>query len=73
MAYIEGSQAYLTYAGDTHVESSILDYVPIVREFPNVFYDYFPGIPPDHEIEFVIDLEPDPRTISVAPYRMAPY
>nr|GFD61497.1 putative reverse transcriptase domain-containing protein [Tanacetum cinerariifolium] len=41
---------------------------PIVSEFPDVFPDEPPGIPPVREVEFNIGAEP----ISKAPYRMAP-
>jgi hypothetical protein len=32
--------------------------VPVVNEFPDVFPEELPGIPPDRDIEFVIDLKP---------------
>ena len=31
-----------------------------------------PGMPPDRDIDFCIDLEPGSRPISIPPYRMAP-
>ena len=31
-----------------------------------------PCMPPDRDIDFCIDLEPDTRPISIPPYRMAP-
>ena len=31
-----------------------------------------PGMPPDRDIDFYIDLEPGTRPISIPPYRMAP-
>lgn len=49
-----------------------LNSVPIVSEFPEVFPDDVPGLPPEREIEFSIDLMPGTRPISMAPYRMAP-
>ncbi|KAD3336725.1 hypothetical protein E3N88_32244 [Mikania micrantha] len=52
-------------------EPSISDY-PIVREFPDVFPKELPGLPPDREVEFTIDLVPGAEPISKAPYRMAP-
>nr|GFC90586.1 putative reverse transcriptase domain-containing protein [Tanacetum cinerariifolium] len=45
---------------------------PIVSEFPDVFPDELPGIPPVHEVEFSIELIPGAEPISKAPYRMAP-
>jgi hypothetical protein len=32
--------------------------VPVVNEFPDVFPEELPGIPPDQDIEFVIELKP---------------
>jgi len=46
--------------------------IPVVREFPNVFPEEIPGIPPRREVEFCIDLIPEVIHISKAPYRMAP-
>ena len=43
-----------------------------MNEFPDVFPDELPGLPPDREIEFAIDLEPGTEPVSKAPYRMAP-
>ena len=48
-----------------------LDNIPIVCEFPEVFQEV-PGLPPDQEIEFAIELVPSIAPISKAPYRMAP-
>nr|GFD37989.1 putative reverse transcriptase domain-containing protein [Tanacetum cinerariifolium] len=45
---------------------------PIVSEFPDVFPDELPGIPPVREVEFNIELIPRSEPISKAPYRMAP-
>ncbi|KAK6115653.1 hypothetical protein DH2020_007922 [Rehmannia glutinosa] len=42
----------------------VLDEVPIVREYPDVFPDDLPELPPDREIEFVIDLLPGTSPIS---------
>ncbi|KAH0709250.1 hypothetical protein KY284_010677 [Solanum tuberosum] len=57
---------------DVDFETPILELVPVVNEFPKVFPDDFPGIPPKREIDFVIDLLPDTQPISIPPYRMAP-
>ena len=46
--------------------------VSIVREFLDVFPADLPGMPPDRDINFCIDLEPGTRPISIPPYRMAP-
>ena len=46
--------------------------VLIVLDFPDVFPDELPGLPPLREIEFKIDLYPRTEPISIAPYHMAP-
>ncbi|XP_074291100.1 uncharacterized protein LOC141617866 [Silene latifolia] len=48
------------------------DDVPIVCEYPYVFPDELPGIPPKRDVEFSIDLVPGTGPIAKAPYRMAP-
>ncbi|XP_059315770.1 uncharacterized protein LOC132066481 [Lycium ferocissimum] len=58
----------LVWSGDSvHPES-----VPVVCEFSEVFPEDLPGIPPDREIEFGIDLLLGTKPISIPPYRMAP-
>ncbi|XP_020242946.1 uncharacterized protein LOC109821168 [Asparagus officinalis] len=42
----------------------------IIKEFLDVFPDELPGLPPDRDIEFVIDLIPGVAPISKPPYRM---
>ncbi|KAL0534735.1 hypothetical protein IC582_029028 [Cucumis melo] len=45
---------------------------PVVREYPDVFPDKLPGLPPPKEVDFAIELELGTAPISRAPYRMAP-
>jgi hypothetical protein len=45
--------------------------VPVVNEFPDVFPKELPGMPPDRDIEFVIELVPGTTPIYKTPYRMA--
>jgi hypothetical protein len=44
--------------------------VPVVNEFPDVFPKELPGMPPDRDIEFVIELKPGTAPIYKAPFRM---
>ena len=48
-----------------------IENIPIVSEFPEVFPKDLPGLPPDREIEFSVDLLLGSGSISKAPYRMA--
>jgi hypothetical protein len=49
-----------------------LENIPVVCEYPDVFPDYLCGMPPDRDIEFVIELQPGTAPISKRPYRMPP-
>ena len=47
------------------------DNIRAVRDFPDVLPEELPGMPPDREVEFVIDLLPGTAPISKRPYRMS--
>ncbi|GJV87147.1 putative reverse transcriptase domain-containing protein [Tanacetum coccineum] len=49
-----------------------LEDVPIVQEFPKVFPEDLPGIPPTRQVEFRIDLVPGATPVARAPYTLAP-
>jgi hypothetical protein len=49
-----------------------LEDIPVVREFPDVFPEDLPSLPPDRDVEFTIELQPDTTPISRRPYRMTP-
>jgi hypothetical protein len=51
---------------------SELEEIPVVREYADVFLDNLQGMPPDRDIEFVIELQPGTAPISKRPYRMPP-
>src|SRR4051812_44121532 len=50
---------------------NIIDELPVVREFPEVSPDKFLDVPPERGIEFMIDLVPSTRLVSMAPYKMS--
>ncbi|XP_070002054.1 uncharacterized protein [Nicotiana sylvestris] len=68
----KGCIYHLVHVRDIDKEPATLQSVPIVNEFPTVFTDGLPGIPPEREIDFAIDLLLDTQPISIPPYRMAP-
>ncbi|GKB06670.1 putative reverse transcriptase domain-containing protein [Tanacetum coccineum] len=49
-----------------------LEDVPTVRDFPEVFPEDLPGLPPTRQVEFQIDLVPGDAPVARAPYRLAP-
>ncbi|KMT13620.1 hypothetical protein BVRB_4g082210 [Beta vulgaris subsp. vulgaris] len=67
----KGEQVFLCMVKDLTQEVKFED-IPVVHEYPDVFSDELPGIPPEREVEFSIDLNPDTAPLSKAPYRMAP-
>jgi len=46
--------------------------IPVVRDFPDVFPEDLPGLPPDRDVQFSIELKPGIAPISRRAYRMAP-
>jgi hypothetical protein len=48
----------------------ILQDVPVVCEYPDIFPDELLGMPPDRDIEFMIDLVPGTGPIAKRPYKM---
>ena len=65
-------QAYLAYVIDTVKARPSVSDIPTISDFPNVFPEEFPGLPPQREIEFAIDVVPGATPSSITPYRMAP-
>ncbi|GJR06390.1 putative reverse transcriptase domain-containing protein [Tanacetum coccineum] len=53
-------------------EMKRLEDVSIVQDFPEVFPEDLPGLPPTRQVEFQIDLVPGAAPVARAPYRLAP-
>nr|GEW22115.1 reverse transcriptase domain-containing protein [Tanacetum cinerariifolium] len=53
-------------------EDKQLENIPVVREFPDVFPEDLPGLPPVCQVEFQIDLILEVAPVARAPYRLAP-
>ena len=66
----QGSWFILACVINVRGKEKTLDNVPIVNEFPNVFLEDLPGVPPSRAIDFAIKLEPRTEPISKTPYRM---
>ncbi|GKD41105.1 reverse transcriptase domain-containing protein [Tanacetum coccineum] len=49
-----------------------LEDVSTVRDFPEVFLEVFPGLPPTRQVKFQIDLVPGVAPVACARYRLAP-
>ena len=68
----KGCQEYLAYVVLNDISPSSVEDVKLVRHLPDVFPEDLPGLPPNRDVEFTIDLLPDTDPISLTPYRMAP-
>ena len=64
--------AFLAHVVDKKDKGKNIQDVPIVRDFPEVFPDDLPGLPPVRSIEFRIDLVPGAIPVAKSPYRLAP-
>jgi hypothetical protein len=52
-------------------EEFVGDNIRVVRDFPDVFPEELPGMPPYREVEFAIDLLPRTAPISKRPYKIS--
>ena len=67
----EGCQAYLAHIIDNTQTAKETEDIMVVKEFPDVFPEDLPGMPPDRETKFTIEVAPGVAPISIPPYRMA--
>ncbi|KAK5831438.1 hypothetical protein PVK06_015236 [Gossypium arboreum] len=68
----QGCPAYLAYVINSDSVGSQCSQIRTVREFLDVFSEELPGLPPDREVEFAIEVYPGTTPISIPPYRMSP-
>ena len=66
----KGCEAYLAHVIDKTSSEIILDSVPIVCEFLDVFPEDLSGLPPDRELEFGIKLLLGSTPLFIPPYKM---
>ncbi|KAD2805506.1 hypothetical protein E3N88_38883 [Mikania micrantha] len=64
--------AFLAHVVEKKTEKQTVEYVPIIRDYPEVFPEDFPGLPPFRQVEFRIDLNPGANPVTKSPYRLAP-
>jgi hypothetical protein len=53
------------------LKADSIEEIRVVCEYPDVFPNDLPGMPPEHDIEFIIDLQPSTAPIAKRPYRMS--
>nr|GEW03881.1 reverse transcriptase domain-containing protein [Tanacetum cinerariifolium] len=71
--YIErGSQLFIAQVTEKEPTKKRLQDVLVIRNFPMVFPDDLPGLPPPRQVEFKIELIPDAAPVARAPYCLVP-
>jgi hypothetical protein len=53
-----------------HTVATSIEGIPVVQEFLDTFPDDLPGMPPERDIEFKIELQPDTTPITKSAYKM---
>ncbi|GKA03667.1 putative reverse transcriptase domain-containing protein, partial [Tanacetum coccineum] len=72
--YIEkGCELFLAHVTEQESKEKRLEDVPVIQDFPEVFPEDLPGLPPPRQVEFRIDLIPGIAPVARAPYPLAPY
>ena len=62
---------FLAYIVDKSKEEVNMRDIPVACDFPDVFPEDLPGISPDRQVKFHIDLVPGATPIAKSPYRLA--
>ncbi|GJT77606.1 putative reverse transcriptase domain-containing protein [Tanacetum coccineum] len=71
--YVEqGCHLFLAHVTENKSKEKRMEDVPVIRDFPEVFPEELPGLPPLRQVEFQIDLVPGAAPVARAPYRLAP-
>ncbi|GKD82515.1 hypothetical protein Tco_1349354, partial [Tanacetum coccineum] len=69
--YIErGCQMFVAQVTKKKSKEKRLEDVPVIYDFPEVFPDDLPGLPPPRQVEFRIDLVPEAARVARAPYHL---
>ncbi|KAK9029043.1 hypothetical protein V6N11_026169 [Hibiscus sabdariffa] len=68
----KGYDVFLATILNNNGSLSQIEDIQTVREFPDVFPEELPGLPPDRDVEFEIETYLGSAPVSMAPYRMAP-
>ncbi|XP_021979722.1 uncharacterized protein LOC110875832 [Helianthus annuus] len=68
----KGHTAILALVTDTQPKERKIEDIHIVHDYPEVFSNELPGLPPHCQVEFQIELTSGATPIARAPYRLAP-
>jgi hypothetical protein len=67
----KGCKLYAILALNEKGVAEGLEHLPVVKEFVDIFPEELPGMPPERELEFTIDLKLGTEPIARTPYRMS--
>ncbi|GKD47664.1 putative reverse transcriptase domain-containing protein [Tanacetum coccineum] len=71
--YVErGCHLFLAHMTEDKSKDKRIEDVPVIRDFPEVFPEELPGLPPLRQVEFRIDLIPGAAPVARASYRLTP-
>ncbi|KAI3792250.1 hypothetical protein L2E82_06124 [Cichorium intybus] len=71
--YIErGGELIMAHVISAESKHSKIEEVEVVCDYPDVFPENLPGVPPSRQVEFVIDVIPGAKPVARPPYRLAP-
>ena len=68
----KGCVAFLAHIVDKEAVEPRIEDILVVKEYPEVFPEDLPGLPPQRQVEFRIDLVPGVAPVAKAPYQLAP-
>nr|GEX10017.1 putative reverse transcriptase domain-containing protein [Tanacetum cinerariifolium] len=72
--YIErGCHFFLAHVTESKSKEKRMKDVPVICNFPEVFSEELPGLPPPRQVEFKIDLVLGAAPVTCALYRLAPF
>ncbi|KAI3717828.1 hypothetical protein L1987_69691 [Smallanthus sonchifolius] len=64
--------AFLAHIVEQKGKDKSLQDIPVIKDYPEVFPEDLPGLPPIRQVEFCIDLVPGANPMAKSPYRLAP-
>ena len=65
-------RAFLAHVVDVSQETKDIQNIPVVRDFPDIFPEELPGLPPQRQVEFRIALVLGDTPVAKLPYHLAP-
>ncbi|KAJ0588955.1 putative nucleotidyltransferase, Ribonuclease H [Helianthus annuus] len=68
----KGCVAFLAHIVDKEAVEPRIEDIPVVKEYPEFFLEDLPGLPPQRQVEFHIDLVLGVAPVAKAPYQLAP-